>query len=212
MENELTYETKQMEFEKSQQLYKEVNIWVERNFNFIQVDVLNKYTDDNLMEYILYPSAEDEFYEWLTNHDVLEKIKSWKEDFNEKDYLSSIHNGKSYYDAFIEIESVDGWNEFREFCLDEYADDINEFIYEQENYPMWNTCFEFRDSFRNNYEDNQIVMKLGMGVISGLEDFNDIIFMKSAGHSFYGSYWIPLYLEFYPDEKQKYKGVKFSQF
>jgi hypothetical protein len=51
-----------------------------------------------------------------------------------------------------------------------------------------------------------------MGVISGLEDFNDIIFMKSAGHSFYGSYWIPLYLEFYPDEKQKYKGVKFSQF
>jgi hypothetical protein len=212
MENEVTYETKQMEFEKSQQLYKEVNIWVERNFNFIQVDVLNKYSDDNLMEYILYPSAEEEFYEWLTNYDVVEKIKSWKEDFNEKDYLSSIYNGKSYYDAFIEIESVDGWNEFREFCLDEYADDINEFIYEQENYPMWNTCFEFRDSFRNNYEDNQIVMKLGMGVISGLEDFNDIIFMKSAGHSFYGSYWIPLYLEFYPDEKQKYKGVKFSQF
>ena len=212
MENEVTYETKQMEFEKSQQLYREVNIWVERNFNFIQVDVLNKYSDDNLMEYILYPSAEEEFYEWLTNYDVVEKIKSWKEDFNEKDYLSSIYNGKSYYDAFIEIESVDGWNEFREFCLDEYADDINEFIYEQENYPMWNTCFEFRDSFRNNYEDNQIVMKLGMGVISGLEDFNDIIFMKSAGHSFYGSYWIPLYLEFYPDEKQKYKGVKFSQF
>jgi hypothetical protein len=212
MENEVTYETKQMEFEKSQQLYKEVNIWVERNFNFIQVDVLNKYSDDNLMEYILYPSAEEEFYEWLTNYDVVEKIKSWKEDFNAEDYLSSIYNGKSYYDAFIEIESVDGWNEFREFCLDEYADDINEFIYEQENYPMWNTCFEFRDSFRNNYEDNQIVMKLGMGVISGLENFNDIIFMKSAGHSFYGSYWIPLYLEFYPDEKQKYKGVKFSQF
>jgi hypothetical protein len=212
MENEVTYETKQMEFEYSQQLYREVNIWVERNFNFIQVDVLNKYSDDNLMEYILYPSAEEEFYEWLTNYDVVEKIKSWKEDFNAEDYLSSIYNGKSYYDAFIEIESVDGWNEFREFCLDEYADDINEFIYEQENYPMWNTCFEFRDSFRNNYEDNQIVMKLGMGVISGLENFNDIIFMKSAGHSFYGSYWIPLYLEFYPDEKQKYKGVKFSQF
>jgi len=212
MENEVTYETKQMEFEKSQQLYKEVNIWVERNFNFIQVDVLNKYSDDNLMEYILYPSAEEEFYEWLTNYDVVEKIKSWKEDFNETDYLSSIYNGKSYYDAFIEIESVDGWNEFREFCLDEYADDINEFIYEQENYPMWNTCFEFRDSYRNNYETNLLVMKLGMGVISGLENFNDIIFMKSAGHSFYGSYWIPLYLEFYPDEKQKYKGVKFSQF
>ena len=65
MENEVTYETKQMEFEKSQQLYKEVNIWVERNFNFIQVDVLNKYSDDNLMEYIFYPSAEDEFYEFI---------------------------------------------------------------------------------------------------------------------------------------------------
>jgi hypothetical protein len=30
------------------------------------------------MEYILYPSAEEEFYEWLTNYDVVEKIKSWK--------------------------------------------------------------------------------------------------------------------------------------
>jgi len=210
MENELTYETKQMELEKSQQLYKEVNIWVERNFNFIQVDVLNKYTDENLVEYILYPSPEDEFYEWLTNHDVVEKIKSWNENFNEKDYLSSIHNGKSYHDAFIEIESVNAWDEFREFCLEEYVDEINDFIYEQENYPMWNTCFEFRDSYRNNYEDNLLVMKLGMGVISGLEDFNDIIFMKSAGHSFYSDYWIPLYLELYPDEKEKYKGVKFS--
>jgi hypothetical protein len=210
MENEVTYETKQMEFEKSQQLYKEVNIWVERNFNFIQVDVLNKYSDDNLMEYILYPSAEEEFYEWLTNYDVVEKIKSWKEDFNETDYLSSIHNGKSYYDAFIEIESVDGWNEFREFCLDEYADDINEFIYEQENYPMWNTCFEFRDSYYNQEENIEKCISVGLGVIEGLDDFNTILFMTSAGHSFYSAYWIPLYFKLFPQEAEKYAGIKYQ--
>jgi hypothetical protein len=37
-----------------------------------------------------------------------------------------------------------------------------------------------------------------------------MVFMTSGGHSFYSSYWIPLYLEIYPDEKEKYKEVDFS--
>jgi hypothetical protein len=75
---------------------------------------------------------------------------------------------------------------------------------------MWNTLFEFRDSFYNSEEDTEKCIKLGLGVIEGLEPFNNIIFMTSAGHSFYSAYWIPLYFEFYPDEKEKYKNINYS--
>jgi len=75
---------------------------------------------------------------------------------------------------------------------------------------MWNTCFEFRDSFRNTDKDIETILSVGLGVISGLDDFNNILFMKSAGHSFYSTYWIPLYLEFYPDEKIKYSGINYQ--
>jgi len=75
---------------------------------------------------------------------------------------------------------------------------------------MWNTCFEFRDSFYNSEEDIEKCMSVGLGVIEGLDDFNNIIFMKSAGHSFYSAYWIPLYFKLFPHEAEKYAGINYS--
>jgi hypothetical protein len=53
-------------------------------------------------------------------------------------------------------------------------------------------------------------MSVGLGVIEGLDDFNNLLFMTSAGHSFYSAYWIPLYFKLYPSEAEKYAGVNYS--
>ena len=49
-----------------------------------------------------------------------------------------------------------------------------------------------------------------LGVIEGLDDFNNLLFMTSAGHSFYSAYWIPLYFNLFPLEAEKYAGINYS--
>ena len=49
-----------------------------------------------------------------------------------------------------------------------------------------------------------------MGVVEGLDPFNPMLFMMSGGHSFYASYWIPMYLARFADERAKYAGVDYS--
>ena len=199
--------------ELKRELEKTIHLWVERTFNFIQVGVLEKYCDNNLTEYIRTQSVDEAFYDWLGEYDSIDKIIVWLETQDDElvskieIYRNSTGTIKqSFNDAFGE----DKWEEFKEWCCDEYQDDIIEYIYEQENYPMWNTCFEFRDSFYNSEEDTEKCLSVGLGVIEGLDDFNNILFMSSAGHSFYSAYWIPLYLKLFPHEAEKYAGVNYS--
>lgn len=213
MENQAVYESKQKEFALKQELEREVKTWVDRNFNFIQVSVLEKVSDNNLFEFIIYPSAEDIFEDWLNDCLIGEKILDYlsHHELDEEDKLAKFNEyPRPSIQTVKDIFGEDFYDYFKEWCLEVQQDDIDEYIYEQENYPMWNTCFEFRDSFRNTDEDVQTILSVGLGVISGLDDFNNILFMKSAGHSFYSAYWIPLYLEFYPDEKIKYSGINYQ--
>lgn len=213
MENQAVYESKQKEFALKQELEREVKTWVDRNFNFIQVSVLEKVSDNNLFEFIIYPSAEDIFEDWLNDCLIGEKILDYlsHHELDEEDKLAKFNEyPRPSIQTVKDIFGEDFYEYFKEWCLEVQQDDIDEYIYEQENYPMWNTCFEFRDSFRNTDEDVQTILRVGLGVISGLDDFNNILFMKSAGHSFYSAYWIPLYLEFYPDEKIKYSGINYQ--
>ena len=213
MENQAVYESKQKEFELKQELEREVKTWVDRNFNFIQVSVLEKVSDNNLFEFIVYPSAEDIFEDWLNDCLIGEKILDYlsHNELDEEDKLAKFNEyPRPSIQTIKDVFGDDFYDYFKDWCLDVQQDDIDEFIYSNENYPMWNTCFEFRDSFRNTDEDVQTILSVGLGVISGLEDFNTILFMKSAGHSFYSAYWIPLYLEFYPDEKIKYSGINYQ--
>jgi len=222
MENQITLESKQDEFALKQELEKSVHLWVERSFNFIQVGVLEKYCDNSLFEYIRTQSVEEAFYDWLFDCDSESKIEGWiKEtddywntddtELNVEDLMSNYkrHDG-TLKESFVFAFGEDKWNEFKEWCCEEYEDDIQEWIYDQENYPMWNTCFEFRDSFYNSDEDVEKCMSVGLGVIEGLDDFNNLVFMKSARHSFYSAYWIPLYLKFFPSEAEKYAGINYS--
>lgn len=214
MENQISLQDKQDEFALKQELEKSVNLWVERSFNFIQVSVLEKYCDNTLYEYIRNPSVEETFYDWLCDYDATDKILVWLNDTQDNELVKNIelyHNHKgNIKESFIVAFGEDKWNEFSDWCCEEYQDDIQEYIYEQENYPMWNTCFEFRYSFYNSEEDVQKCLSVGLGVIEGLDDFNNLVFMKSAGHSFYSAYWIPLYFKIFPMEAEKYAGINYS--
>lgn len=214
MENQITLENKQDEFALKKELEKSIHLWVERSFNFIQVQVLEKYCDNTLFEYIRTQSVEEAFYDWLFDCDATDKILVWLNDTQENELVKNIelyqkHDG-NIKESFICAFGEKKWTEFSEWCCEEYRDDIDEYIYEQENYPMWNTCFEFRDSFYNSEQDVQKCLSVGLGVIEGLDDFNNLVFMKSAGHSFYSAYWIPLYFKFFPSEAQKYENINYQ--
>ena len=221
MENQVSISAEELKRE----LEKTINVWVDRTFNFIQVGVLNKYCDNTLYDYIRNPSLEEAFDEWITefsDNDSEEKIINF---FKEGEYY---HEGNcenididlmmnnyrkqfgSIKESFILVFSEDNWEAFKEWCCEEYENDIYDWIHEQENYPMWNTCFEFRDSFYNSEEDIEKCLSVGLGVIDGLEDFNVILFMSSAGHSFYSAYWIPLYFKLFPNEAEKFVGINYS--
>lgn len=216
MESKITLEKEQDEFSLKIELENSVNLWVDRSFNFIKVGVLEKYCDNTLFEYIRTLSIEKAFYDWLYDCDAKDKILVWLNDTQDQNFVLENnvddfdrHDGtlkESFVFAFGEVK----WDEFKEWCCEEYEDDIQEWIYDQQNYPMWNTCFEFRDSFYNSEEDVQKCLSVGLGVIEGLDDFNNLVFMKSAGHSFYSAYWIPLYLKFFPTEAEKYTNINYS--
>ncbi len=193
------------------QLKNTISMWVDRSFNFIQLSVLEKWADNCLYEYIRNPSLEEIFPDWLSDCDSSEKICSWLNNVGEENDLLSYHEfDGNIMESFIHVFGKDKWTAFKTWCCQEYEDDLIEYSQEQENYPLWNTCFEFRDSFFNNEDEIQTCLKIGLGVIQDLDSFNTIVFMTSGGHSFYSAYWIPLYLELYPDEKEKYKDVDYS--
>jgi hypothetical protein len=213
MENQITLETKQNEFALKNELERTIHLWVERTFNFIQVGVLNKCCDNTLYDYIRTLSLEEAFEDWLSDCDTESKIQIWLSENDELDADVMISDYTNYSGSIKESFAFafgDRWDEFKEFCLEEFENDIYDWIHEQENYPMWNTCFEFRDSFYNSEEDIQKCLSVGLGVIEGLDDFNNLVFMSSAGHSFYSAYWIPLYFKLYPSEAEKYAGVNYS--
>jgi hypothetical protein len=210
MENQISLSADELKRE----LEKSVHLWVDRSFNFIQVQVLEKYCDNTLYDYIRNSSVEESFYDWLGDYDATDKILVWLNDTQDNELVKNIelyHNHKgNIKESFIVAFGEDKWDEFSEWCCQEYEDDINDYIYEQENYPLWNTCFEFRDSHYNSEEDVQKCLSVGLGVIENLDDFNNLVFMKSAGHSFFSAYWIPLYFKMFPMEAEKYKGINYS--
>jgi len=81
---------------------------------------------------------------------------------------------------------------------------------EQDNYPMWNTLFEFKEEPSGGEID--AAKKAGFGIIEGLEDFNTMLFVSGCGYSFYGAHWIPMFLALPWNEKsrEEYKGVDYS--
>lgn len=213
MENQISISEKELKRE----LEKSVHLFVESKFNYIQVGVLEKYLENSssaLVEYIRYPSTDEMFDDWLNDCNEMEKVAEFYSE-NEMDGFNEFQNKyESIEDTMInslmESFGIETFEKFKEWCLETYENDILDYINEQENYPIWNTCFEFRDSYYNQEENIKKCISVGLGVIEGLDNFNTILFMTSAGHSFYSAYWIPLYFKLFPQEAEKYAGIKYQ--
>jgi hypothetical protein len=195
------------------ELEQKVKDWVNTRFNYIQLNVVEKVADNMLVDYIVNPEVEDSIIEYLDDCDEIVIIEDYCKSLNIEKAKEKIDNYVTYNgnikDSFVACIDED-WDGFLLFTENEYADDIQDYINEQENYPMWNTLFEWRDSYYNNSDVTNIVLSKGCGVVEELDGFNNLIFMKSAGHSFYSSYWIPLYLDLYPDEEEKYSDINYK--
>ena len=163
----------------AQELKDKVNAWFDREFNFIQLDVLNKCCENNLFEYIRQPEI------------TIEDLAEYEGETENKEWM------EAQMAEYPEIEENPLYDKVRDSKQDE-------------NYPMWNTCFEFR--YEPGEEMIQAAIKAGLGVIEGMEDFNTLLFASGCGYSFYGAHWIPMYLNFYENEAKKYKGVKYNHF
>lgn len=190
-------------------LENKVNDWVNKSFNFIQLDVVEKYCDNKLMEYIRNYSIEEMFEDWLSQMDSLGIIQRWADENDKQPFNEDVVNYE-LKNHFLEFYTESEWDEFKDWAIEEYGSDIQDYIFEQEHYPMWNTLFEFRDSYFNSEENIEKCMSVGLGVIEGLDSFNNILFMTSAGHSFYSAYWIPLYLKIYESDSEKFKDLDYS--
>ncbi len=210
MENKISISAEELKRE----LETSVCVFVESKFNYIQVGVLEKYCDNTLQEYIRNQSPEEVFEDWLNDCNEMEKVAEFFVEKQMSDFdifqqrYESIEG--TMFNSLIECLGIEIFEEFKEWCIEQYSDDIYDYIYEQETYPMWNTCFEFRDSYYNSEENIEKCISVGLGVIEGLDDFNTILFMTSAGHSFYSAYWIPLYFKLFPQEAEKYAGIKYQ--
>ena len=195
------------------ELEQTVHKWVQTRFNFIDISVVEKMADGNLYDYIVQPDFSEMVIDYLDDADEIIIIEDYCKSIEINDYQKKIENYISYKgnieESFVACID-DDWDGFLLFTENEYYDDSQEFIDEQENYPMWNTLFEWRDDYHNGYDTTEIVISKGCGVVEELDGFNNLIFMKSAGHSFYSAYWIPIYLELYPDEAEKYKDLNYE--
>lgn len=155
--------------------------WVD-TFNFIQLSVLEAVAEKEGTMVIEHIRQPE-----ITHEDIAD----FNGHYNDKKYINKLKK------EFPNVED----------CAD------YDRVLEQEqdrNYPMWNTCFEFKQS--ESEDVIEAAIETGLGVIEGLGDFNQILFASSCGHSFYGSYWIPLFLNLPWNKtlKTKYEGVKFD--
>lgn len=193
--------TEQENYQKASELQRLAEEWVNKTFNFIQVDVLNKCCDNMLFEYIRPEepdyeefisnySLEDEFYQYLIDNDILK-------DNNIKITVDEVNNFELFDQYMID------------FCEQNFNFDNWKAERENENYPMWNTCFEFR--YKPTEEILTACINAGFGIIEGMEDFNTLLFVAGAGYSFYGQHWIPAFLNMpWNDQlKQEYKDINY---
>lgn len=152
------------------------------------------------------------------------EVSKWVETFNYLDIevLKAVaeRNGQELFEVIEQAEiTLDDVAEWRGCDVseieEESAEDCNEYDEmreqkEQENYPMWNTCFEFKQEASEG--EKEAARAAGFGIIEGLGNFNTILFVSGCGYSFYGAHWIPMYLAlpYNEAERTKYAGVEYG--
>jgi len=166
------------------ELLAKVENWVSANFNYQNVNVFNTIADNSLFEFIRQSEVDAE--------DFINEFDLWDE--------------YNYYLAENDIEDIE--DSRQDFSKDhehyqEYQDGLQE-----DNYPCWNTLFEFRNDISE--ETIEKCIEVGFGIIEGMDDFNTTLFVSGAGYSFYAQHWIPLWLSLEYTDSEKYTNINFS--
>ena len=166
--------------------------WVNTNFNFISLQVVEGVLESDNQSLIecIRRRPDNEYVD--TYIDVADQ------DQIEEDEREAKEKGYEGLSAYLLAER---WDFVQELVDDNYNDD---------NYPMWNTLFEYRYSPSSTSLVLDKARDAGFGVIEETEHFKPMLFLAGCGYSFYSAHWIPLYLALYPDKAKEYAGVDFD--
>lgn len=183
----------------AQELYNIADRYVNNSFNFIQVEVLNKMCDNMLFEHIDQVEEAEQVEDFLMNYSLVEEFDNYYSENHEAD------------EPRTELTEEEEQEKMLEFVNEEYSSEFESYKDDQmqNNYPMWNTCFEFRHE--PSEEEIQAGVKAGFGVIRGVDGFNTLLFASGCGYSFYGAHWIPMIINFgYMVTPEEVEGVKYD--
>lgn len=148
-------------------------------FNSYHLDVVEKYYDKFLYDYILNPSISVLRKEWWEDLPLF-FMDDIKEEYNldEGMYMppDRIHDS------------------FEEWLEEYYYDHIHDHFAQRDWYPMWGTVFEAKCSFTSEKVCNHVdeLYELGIGVIDGKDNMNCLLFIAGCGYDFYDAHWIPM--------------------
>lgn len=173
-------------YERARDLKDEVQDWVAREFNFIQLEVFQK--------------CNEYFYEHIKQEPIENFLEDYVYNLSEEETLDLIEEAVS-----------NGFKDIKEYLTEEQEHQVREWVEDNhysENYPMWNTLFEFKSEPPESWVT--AAQEAGLGVIDSHDAFNTTLFATSAGHSFYSSYWIPLYLTIFERRRSYWANVDFS--
>ena len=166
-------------------------------FNDLNFELLKKAEgEENITDLIIKPSDDIILKEWLnkTQDKVLLVRKFEKTPQNH---------------IVFDTEKIQR-NEFYDWLNKKYADEIDEWWFEHEHYPMWGTIFEAKDKMLSDglIEKADKLYDLGIGILRETDYTNACLFIAGAGYDFYSAHWIPLFIFLgwlNPDEIDKEK-------
>ena len=169
---------------------------LDHDFNQITVDVVRAYLGNtnnhqdfisrDINEQIQQPSFHVMAGEWLYDQDRESIVR---------EYADDLGIGEQIPDS-VDLSTGPLTDEFIDWLDINYEGEINDYFHESEHYPMWNTMFEARDSWLNDWISDHVdeLYELGIGVIEGEGDLNHMLFFSGCGYDFYEAHWIPLYI------------------
>jgi hypothetical protein len=156
-----------------------------KEFNEINLNIVEKEYDGALYEKIINPSDELITKEFLKYH-----TEAYQEAL--KDYEAE--NGEM---ANLEDENFLNFV----YSLDYYSNQIDDYFAEMGNSPMWCTMWEARNNFINDgiLKNIDELYKLGVGVIDAGDNLGVILFIAGAGYDFIDAHFIPVFKLLLPD-------------
>ena len=182
----------QSNYERARELRQKVEEFINREFNFIDLEV--------------YQTCNESFFEYIRQQPIADYVEDYIDSLSEDEKRDLEEEIKEELDIPVNNEVLE------EYVLEWKEDEVREWVqdnrYDSDNYPCWSILFEFRSEPPESWVE--AAEEVGLGVVDPQFAFNTTLFSKSAGHSFYSSYWIPLYLKIFTYEKEKWANIDFS--